>query len=401
MSGSVLARGFALNFGFNLLATVISSLGMVVVVATYEPGAWGSTAATLAAGQFFGGLLSFGTPLERIRRYSRVGPDLSGKMAYSESEVRLVTASIVVLMAVFATFINPTIAAVAYCAAGVFASLGAGNYFISQKRYVSAGVVVLAEKIITVTIILVTLGWAPGATWILPVAYGTAGLVAGVCVLFFLAKERPLNRPAFTLSRIAHQWRGAFYLGLSSVAPAALLLDVTIVLAVSSDSEAGLFAVGSKLVAPLSIAATSIVAIALPHLSAKPKGVLPAISGKRTWAALGFFLGGLTVAFVSAPWWIVLLFGRAYADSVWPVRFYILNVTMVLATRALVTILQAWDDDRFAAGLVLAQVIFALVGVGFGASVAGAFGASIAVFATNVALAAALYHRMSCLRVRA
>lgn len=395
-----IARGFAINLAFNLSATGLSSLATLLVVRALAPADWGVAAAVLGVGQLLGAAISFGSQTEHIRRYARAGADAGLRSAVRDSAARVSIALAMLLLGAALLLVAPPAGAALICAAGAFTSLGTTNYLISARRFFRAGGLLVLEKGLAFTAILaLTLSDALGRES-LPIAFGCAGLAVGILGLLLNVSAAGSRFRLVRWSDIAGHWRGTTYFGISSLGPSLLLLDATIVAAIAGATQAGYFSVGSRLVAPLSVASTSIVAALLPYLSStvpnraapmKPRVVLPLLGG---------FIVLMTALLVLADWWVPVLLGSTYSDAVWPVRFQILNVIVVLFTRTLATILQAWGHERSVAGFILAQVLAALALLALGSALGGAFWASMAVLSTNLLLVVALSIKLAGVRSR-
>jgi O-antigen/teichoic acid export membrane protein len=389
-------RALLTSFGFNAVASLFGGIATILVIAALSPQDWGVAASILSVGQLLGAAVSFGSQVERIRRYSRESESAIRILAGADSAGRLLLAIVLCFVAVIVVLISPVAASIIFTAAGVFLSLGTTNHLIASRRYVKAGAAQIAEKTIVLSIIgLVAMNGATNALT-LAMATGIAGFVMSAGIFITLRPNMSSVVVGIRPSSIRAIWASSPFLGVASLAPSALLLDVALVLLITDSEQAGLFAVATKLTAPLSVAATAVVAVLLPHLSASSRRTLPRVGGRGLLALTGLIalLGGV---FVSADVWVPLLFGNEYAEAVWPVRFYVVNVVIILGTRALVTILQAWNDERAASFLVLGQVASALLFISLGAHLAGAFGASIAVLVTNMILLAALLLRVRLL----
>ncbi len=386
-------RAFGTSLSFSVIGSVIGGGTLILVIAVLQPNMWGESAAILGIGQFLGSVASFGSHINRIRTYSQLASDDISSEARIDLVSRMSVGVAVAILALGALWVWPALGAVLIASAGVFVSLGVSNHFIAQKRYARAGWLLIFEKCLALSAIGIALAAGGLSAVALPLAIGGAGLGVGLLTIALLRPDRHSIFKGLRFDRIADTWRGSFFLGIASIAPSALLLDVTIVWAVSNSHEAGLFAVATKLTAPLSVAATAVVAVLLPYLASSTSRTLPR-TGRKGVIALIAFLVGLTVVFVTANIWVPLVFGNQYLGAVWPVRFYVLNVSLILVTRALLTVLQAWNDERMGAFLVLGQVCLALVGLAIGGMLGNAIGASVAVLATNAILAVLLWRRV-------
>ncbi|TFV96961.1 lipopolysaccharide biosynthesis protein [Leifsonia flava] len=385
------AAGATTNLAANLLGALLSALSIVVTIRSLEVVDWGTSAALLGVGQFLGSLMSFGTPTMRIRDYSRLSPPEAAVRGGGEGYSRLIVGVGVVAIGSGLAVPLPLVGVVVILAGGVFVSLGATNVLIAQRRYVAAGILLTMEKTLSLTIVslLALNGGIVSAT--LPLSVAIAGISAGVLSQAMLGARGRALRDGAKLSNIASQWRGSSYFGLASVSPSVLLMDVAVVGSVAGGIVAGQYAVGSRLVAPLSVAATTITAVVLPHLSTRK----PARFHFRMGAKSSVVLGALAALFLAGVWVAPLLLeavlGSEYRDAAGAVRFFILNAGIVLLTRTGVSVLQAWGFERSAGLLVAGQVALCMVGLVPGAIVAGPTGAAASVFFTNAFLAIALW----------
>jgi len=386
-------RSLAVSFGFNAFASVLGSVAVFLVIAAMNPGDWGRAAAILGAGQFAGAVLSFGSQTERIKRYSRMPPDLLLAVTRANSMSRLIIVGAVFVLAACLFPFLPAVASGLIATAGVFASLGATNHLIAVKKYAAAGLLQVLEKSLALAFAGALIATGTMVPLLLAPVMGLSGVLIAIVSFISLRPDRAAFVDGAKPRAVLAIWKGSFFLGIASVAPSALLLDVTIVIAFAGAAEAGIFALATKLTAPLSIAASAVVAVMLPVLASSTNRRLRGPKG-REWLGVVAILVGLGVVFATAQWWVPLLFGAEYAGAVWPARLYVLNVSIVLVTRALVTTLQAWDDERFASALVAGQVAAALIGLGLGAHFGGALGASTSVLATNMVLTCFLIARV-------
>lgn len=187
------------------------------------------------------------------------------------------------------------------------------------------------------------------------------------------------------------QWRGSLHFGIASVAPSFLLLDTVLVAYVCGASEAGAYAVGSRLLAPLSFISTTLAQTLMPVLAVRgPGGRISWPSPRRTLLIICTALCVVSILLTVAPSIAVRALGSEYEAAAWPIRFFILNAAAVLVTRTLATALQAWRYELLVSVLVSTNVMIALLGVLLGACVGGAGAAAAGVFSANILLAVAL-----------
>jgi len=382
-------KAFGINLAATLVATLLSTLATVLLIRYLTPTEWGTGAAALGLGQLAGALLSFGSQVERVRRYSLLDDEERASEARLDALARTGAAGAVLLVGTALLAAGLPAGAMVMCAAGVYASLGATNYFIAARRFVTAGVVVILEKALLFALVSGSILTDVADPLTLPSVQGLTGFLAGLAAL--VAIRSHLRRLSFLghVRRLFGQYRSATYVGIASLAPSLLLLDASLVLLLSTPAQAGQFALASRLVAPLSLATTSIVTVLLPFMVRRTPGTALLSRGVALAAAASFFVV-LALLVATASWWVPAAFGEDYADAVLPVRLYIANTFLAFFTRILVTAGQARHDDRATSLLVACQVVAALGGIAWGAHAAGATGAALSVVSTNAVLAVAL-----------
>ena len=382
-------RAFLVNFTATMLGTALSTAATFLVVRALATDDWGVSASTLGLGQLIGAALSFGTQIERVRRYSALPLDQRSIEAKTDSSSRTVIAIALIAIGLLLSPLLPIAGSIVIAASGTYASLATTNFFIASKRFVVAGTLVAVEKLLLLVLVSVTIAAATTNVTTLPMAQG----IAGVCIAVVAARVIPGRRLRLGVSaqarRLHGQYRSGFFLGVASLAPSFLLLDASIVVAIAGPSEAGAFALAARLIAPLTVATSALVAVLMPYL------IAPTANDQRfDVRALALLVSGyfaaLTMLAVSAPLWVPALFGSEYREAVLPVQLYIANAFVVFFTRILVTISQARGDDKMTSAFIATQVLLALVGISIGAHLAGSAGAAMSVVSTNVLLAVAL-----------
>lgn len=383
-------RAFAINLSATLLGTVLSTLATFMIVRTLTPQNWGASASALGIGQLVGASLSFGTQIERVRRYSRLPPSDRAAEAELDSRARLAIAFVVAAAGFAIMVVSPFAGSILLTAAGVYASLGAANYFIAAKRFFAAGVVVLAEKGLLFSIVGTTvLFWTPVPTT-LPLAQGIAGLAVATVVGLVTRVGATRLGVVGHARRLIVQYKSGLHIGIASLAPSFLLLDATIVIALAGPTAAGTFALAARLVAPLTVATSALVTVLMPFLVDRPEEEHERTNFRLLFGATAVYFAALAGLALSATTWVPLVFGSRYEGAVLPVQLYIGNAFVVFFTRVLVTLGQAAGDDKAMSWLVSVQVVTALIGIAVGADVAGSSGAAFGVVTTNVVLAVVL-----------
>ena len=390
-------RAFAINLSATLLGTVLSTLATFAIIRTLTPEDWGVSASALGIGQLAGASLSFGTQIERVRRYSQL-PSLDRAVeATLDSQARLAIALVVAAAGFVAMTAFPFAGSIVLTAAGVYASLGAANFFIAARRFFAAGAVVLAEKGLLFSLVGLTVLLGTPAPTTLPIAQGIAGLSIAMAVGLITRVHGSRLGFAGHASRLILQYKSGLFIGIASLAPSFLLLDATIVIALAGPTAAGTFALAARLVSPLTVATSALVTVLMPFLVDHTEGRYRGNPRFLAGASAVYFavLAGLAI---SAPMWVTIVFGSRYEGAVLPVQLYIGNAFVVFFTRVLVTLGQAAGDDKAISWLVSAQVVMALIGVAVGAQLGGSSGAAFGVVTTNTILGVVLALRTKARR---
>lgn len=377
---------------FNILASLLSGVVLIVAIRSLPPEEWAQSAAILGVGQVLGSMLNFGSSVDKLRIYSRVRGLEARHMAAADTTTRLRYAYLSLLAAGLTSIVVPFAGATIIVASGAFVSLSNGAYLAARKRYFSAGVVLLAEKIFILAAFGV-ISSLVGATYVtLPWLQGVGAIAGGTLSLYFYG----ISFSAFwehLSSKPVNLWH-SFYTGISTLSPSLMLLDVTLVLFTAGGYQAGLYAAASRLVAPLNVLATSVTAVILPRAAASERRRINIrLTGKSLLLPL-LAVGALVTTLVAADSWVPFLLGDEYVDATWVIRIALLNVIMIVICRVLVAVLQGWNDDKFAAGALVSQVVLALVLVLIASPLAGAAGASVSVLVASTLLALALMLRV-------
>lgn len=384
------------NASLGVLASICTAVATAFAVRLLGVDEWGRTAAMLGIAQFAGALLSFGTPTERVRRYARLDQAEAQPVATNDTAARVAFAGAIALLGLGLALPSPLLGATVVGATGVFLSLGAPNYFAARQRLVAAGSLVLLDKVLFLgSVLMLGRGRLSGTEVLLAMAFG--GWSVGVVGLLTIAGPRAVARTRLHVGDLVRQYRGTLHVGIASLAPSALLLDTMIVVGTAGAAQGGLFGVGARVVSPMAAVVSTLVVVLLPLYSLPQNRYRWLRPPRIALVAMLAAVGGIAVLVWSATWWVPLIFGPEFVDAVPSVRFYLLNIVMVVFTRSCATILQAWDDDRFVSIAVASQVGASLVGIWLGALLGGATGASVSLVTTNGMLVLVLVLRLRML----
>lgn len=388
-------RGFlasaAVNLFANATASILSAFAILVVIRALSISDWGRTAALLGTGQLLGSLLSFGTPALLIRELSTLRVAPYRRQAFTMTLMRSMTGlAVLVFGLLILTTVQSDAGSIVILAAGVFVSLGSTVGFIARRRYVVAAAVLLSEKLVALACLVVLAGFHVLTPAVVCCVMGAAGAMAGLLASGLL-RRRGHTSLRLMVTAARRQWLGSLHFGIAAVAPSFLLLDTVLVAHVCGASEAGAYAVGSRLLAPLSFVSTTLAQTLMPVLAVHGPGArISWPNRRRLFLIVGTVVSVVSILLSVAPSIAVWVLGSEYQAAAWPIRFFVLNAAAVLVTRTLATALQAWRYELLVSVLVSTNVVIALLGVLLGAWAAGAGAAAAGVFAANIMLAISL-----------
>lgn len=387
-----LFRSVGTSFAFNVAGSLLSGIVLIVAIRSLELDEWAKAAAILGIGQLLGSVLNFGSSVDRIRTYSRLNRDMARKSAAADTITRLRYALGLLAIAGLLSWVEPFLGAVLVVASGAFVSLSTGAYLSSRGRFTSAGSLLLIEKFLVLgTFVAITLNF--GATYLtLPLVQGIGAMVGGLISICFLELS-VMDILRHLWSKPVNLWQ-SFFMGVSTVSPSLMLVDVSLVLAAAGSYEAGLYAAATRIVAPLNVVATSVTAVILPHASSETRRRFRLSLSPKLGLAVMLMAGGLALVLVTAPYWVPVVLGEIYAEAVWVVRLCLLNVVAVLISRTLVAVIQGWNNEKFAALALVSQVVLALLLVALLAGSGGALAAAAGILAANTLLVIVLIARV-------
>ncbi len=189
------------------------------------------------------------------------------------------------------------------------------------------------------------------------------GLVVGGAVTALVAA--PTVRAA-SAGAVGVRWarvagHGRRFLG-SAVAGNLVLLDTVLVAAVAGPVQAGLYAVGARLLGPMALLLGAAGTATLPGLARGERSALRALHGVA-WASVALLAAFFATADVLVP----LLAGPAFAGAVPAVRCYTAVTVLVVLAQTLVVRLQARGRE-----VLVSTVLAVAVPAGLGAVAAGA-----------------------------
>ena len=241
-----------------------------------------------------GSVLSFGSQIERVKRYSRLDGAQATVQATRDSVARIAAGLCLAALALPAyAFGLETAGTTVLASAGVYVGLGT-----QKTEDIAKGRLVCRRAGNRGKDVYDGHGLSVGSRrddQRLQFAdrNGHCGIGVGVSDLAALRPALSEVRCGLTWVVVRRQWSNSLYYGLASVTPALLLLDSSVVLALSDSTQAGYLSVGSKLVGPLSIATGAIVAALLPFFVRRQIAGASLCSWIQAEGRFGLVPGGL------------------------------------------------------------------------------------------------------------
>jgi O-antigen/teichoic acid export membrane protein len=386
-------RGTSVTLIAGGISSVIAAIYLVLAIRSLSTAEFGVASVLVSFGGLLGGTLNFGDTLQQVRRIAGLSPDEGRRVLAKNILTRSAIAVIVVILgcAVAVLGVGSLAIVTAILGAAFFVNSGSQVFLLGNQKFASAALIPIFEKTLTLGLTFTSFAFGTFSVETLPIAQASSLVVTAVIAVLVsrVPKFHWAARPSFR--ELTQFWRGSTSLGISSLAPTLMQLDVPIVNGLAGSHQAALFAVGSRLVSPLSLVGNALSTVLLPVFSGREL-LRP---GRKTLLMLTTtVLGVLTVLVVlvlSAVWWVPLLFGDSYVGAVIPVQFYIVSVAAGLFARPAATILQAQGSDKLVAIAVSTQILSALAILAVGSQIAGAAGAALGLSSTNLVLAVYLW----------
>ncbi|MFC5286584.1 lipopolysaccharide biosynthesis protein [Actinokineospora guangxiensis] len=380
-----LARAVVALGGGQLAAQAVTA-AVLVALGRDDPAAMGAAAAWYGIAVAAAVLVDAGASTRVLRDSggARVAPADLVAVAVLKPAALLAAAAVLALV-----WDGPLPALVAAYAALRSVGLVAQSGWLGRGQDLRAAAAIVTERCVAAPVAV-----AASALGARPEVALCLGLVVGAAVVAATAAG-PVAAAARGAGRA--RWRSAAGYGRrfvgAGVAGTLVPLDVVIVVTVAGEHQAGLYAVGARLLGPLVVLVTAAGTALLPAVAAgNPRAprLLRAV-GATTLAALA----GLWLA---AGVLVPLLAGAGLAEAVPAVRWHI-GVTAVVAIAQLIVVrLLAAGRERLVSALLPAGVLAGLGAVAAAAAlvpdaaaVAGAIGYGIAALLVTAVLARAAH----------
>lgn len=206
----------------------------------------------------------------------------------------------------------------------------------------------------------------------LTIGYAAGGF-ASLAVAYSVTPRIPRPPWIGSARQALQMWRTATAFGLVGVAGQMQRVDTTVVTLLAGAFEGGLFAVPSRLLAPLTLLPSAFAASLLPHLSAA-SSKREALGQVFRWgsAILVALASAVLIIWPAADVLIETTIGPDYLAAIPALGWYLVAALITAVVIPIIVTLQALHDERAGARVALETAIVSLCGVALGAQFEGA-----------------------------
>lgn len=380
----------------NGASAILGALALLIAVRHLSVTDWSVVALIVSLGPLMSLLISMGTVTYGVRRLSGYEERFKRHSEFCEFIGRRASLSVVlfVLALIVWTMGHRVASAVIGLAAFRFFRGGTTVLLSSERRFGSQSVVLVGEKVVTLTATFLLLDLGVGV-FALPLAQACGALVAGSVSLLLSSLKGDWIAVANGLRSPHKMWRGSGYFGVTSLASSLQQADVAIVTLAANSYQAGLFAAAARIPSTLNVLGGALAQVVIPTASRAGFDFGSVTKRARRFSmALGVIvLVAISLLVSTAGAWVPFLLGNEYHAAVDVVRVYLVSVLLAVLNQPIIALLQARGEDKWAARIVACNVLCALALQALGASLHGALGASVGFFVATVGATCVLLYR--------
>lgn len=359
-----------------VFSAVLQFITFVLLANRVDPGQFGIIAAVVGAAVVPQSFLDFGIATYIIKARSADRNDgrvthalnINNRVSIAFSAIALVA---LILMGVF---IDPTFALISPLAVWAAGEKNADTWLgvalaDGDSHLNLIGLIGRRLAAVVLLIIGFSLDLEPG------LVYACAMAIAAVSAASFARIVVGRRLPPRATESIGGLLRKSRPYWLHSFATQLRNLDSALVAMVATPTQAGYYAVASRISGPLRLVPTSLASVLLPVV-AKEQRVAPKT---RKLIALTLVAMGVTYALFAAvaPWAIPTLMGLAYDQSVLPVQTMCLGLIFGAAASMFAAILQGLGEQKYVAICSAISSLTCIPAIILGTLWAGATGAAL------------------------
>lgn len=368
-------------------AAVLQAVLLVVLARATDPGEFGSIMAVFGIGVVVQVSSELGMPAMILREHARArDPGLvAGALRInSGTSVTLAALGVGTLLLVGIGSGNSLFIMMSPLAVGLAAERFADTRMaisIADGRARLVAVTLTGRRSIALVVLLVglALGVPPA------LGFAVSSLFAGLFAAWFAS--RTVRVPFADRTSVVQTLKRSSAYYVNSVSSQLRNLDVALLTLVAGAGQAGVYAVGSRIVGPFQMFVTSAASVALPA-AARQKDSSRAAALKLILSASGVMAVGYLVVALSTAAWIPMLLGAEYAQAAAPVGVIVLALIPASFVELAKPVLQGWGEAKKVAWASGAGSVATLGLVVLGGSVQGAWGAAWGFLLGSVVIAA-------------
>lgn len=379
--------------GGRILAALIQMLSLALFANWVSPGTFGIVASVTAIAVIPQNLFDFGISTYIVRH--RAADPTDGTVTFAlrvSGRISVLLAAVSLLaLSVLGLWIDPVFASLLPLALWVGAERNAEVWMgiALADGDTKLSVVSLLGRRLGSLILLLTIQYFTSLPELAySVSLGLTSVIAAVAGRRLLRPRLPRSREMTLRSLVATTWP----YWLHSTATQIRNVDTALVALVASPTQAGFYAVASRLTNPLRILPSSLAAVVLPGI-ARTQGVV----NKRTAIVIAAMIGSMAVLYsliaVLVPWVVPVLLGDVYEQANTPIQIVCFGLVFGAAASILASVLQAKGFGKAVSFSSLAASLFCVPAITVGSIYFGAAGAALGLVSSfAVQTVALLFH---------
>lgn len=375
-------RAFSYMVSANILAAIIGAISIVIAIRSLSPADWAATAIIVGLGPALGVGLSLGSVTYTVRELARETDGGRRRERYAEFLLRRSVIGIIVVGAGLVSLlfrVDPILTAVLVVAGVRFLRSGTSVLMSSEKRFFHIALLTVLEKLVCLGVLFTAVMSGRASITALPTAFVVSYLFFAVSALVI---ERPNAPFALVLSALRtpmRVWTGSGRFGVASLVGPAQQADVSTLAFVAGQYQAGLLGAGSRLTGGLNVFGAALSSVVLPYFASdQGVGSRSGVPARKSIAAVAIIFAGFVGVAILTPVWVPVLLGSEYLRAELVVSCYVLLSLVMTAMQPLMSVMQAWDRERFVMWLALLQATLGLGAIAVFGSFSGATGAAVA-----------------------
>ncbi|MGY2126974.1 lipopolysaccharide biosynthesis protein [Blastococcus sp. SYSU DS0617] len=364
---------FALMAAGRLLAALVQALQLILLARDVSVADFGRLLASFTAQTTILGIVGLGIVPFVLREYAR--GEMAGTVAALRLNLRTTLAGGVLGASLACLFIPDWTLVASVIALGIAVALDKNieartAVAIARSSRMAPLISVIGRPIAALTFYLLLTN--AGASAVLAFGIGRlVGVAAAVVAVWALVRLPQADAPLQLRELLQRLWP----LAASNSIGTLRALDAVVVGLVAGPAATGLYTAASRILSPVSVVATSVSNVLMPHgATLKPREAGRLIRNLTVAAWLGVVLLSPFTLFAERA--MMLLFGEEYAPGGGALSWLLVSLPLAAVAPLIATILQAQNLDRYVFVNTALFTPVTLVLAGLGATLWGASGAA-------------------------